>query len=70
MAFGSILIEDVMGENGQPLISVKVEMSGDFDVNSNAHQQIGLIIEQLDLINEHQPASSEPLLKLDDTLKE
>ena len=70
MAFGSILVEDVMDENGQPLVSVKVMMSSDFDVKSNAHQQIALIVKHLDMINEHQPASSEPLLKLEEALKD
>lgn len=64
MAFGSIVIEDVQDENGQPLVSVKVHMSGDFDRKSNAHQQIALAIKHLDSINVAQRASAEPLLKL------
>lgn len=63
MAFGSIIIEDVKDAAGQALVSVKVEMSGDFETTSNAHQQIGLLIAHLDSINVAQPASDEPLLK-------
>lgn len=64
MAFGSIVIEDVQDETGNPLVSVKVHMSGDFDTKSNAHQQIALAIVYLDSINVAKATTAEPLLKV------
>lgn len=64
MAFGTILFEDVQDGDGKPLVSIKTSLSSDFDLKSNAHQQIGLVMQYLDSINVAQPAAAEPLISV------
>ena len=62
MAYGNLKFTDVTDSNGSPLMSLGVELSGEWDQGSNAHQQINLVLAYLDSINKVDPDMFEPTM--------